>query len=80
MEISVLCFSNENGATCCYLTPKKMLICNELMWNFLHLEIISGNCLRFLGVIFRDILAETTTGRCSLKKADPDFDRIQEEW
>ena len=33
-----------------------------------------------LGVVFRDVLAETTTGRCSLKKADPDFDRIQEEW
>ena len=24
-------------ATCCYLTPKKMLIYNELVWYFLHL-------------------------------------------
>ena len=45
-----------------------MLIYNELMWHFLHLYIISGNHLRFLGVTFRHVLAETTTGRCSLKE------------
>ena len=30
-------WSITNGATCCYLTPKKMPIYNELMWHFLHL-------------------------------------------
>ena len=30
-------FSNGNGATCCYLSPKKMLIYNKLMWHFLQL-------------------------------------------
>ena len=33
--------------------------------------IISGDYLRFLGATFRHVLAETTTGRCSLKEADP---------
>ena len=64
---------NGNGATCCYLTPKKMLIYNDLMWYFLHLQIISENYLRFLGVTFRHALAETTRGRCSLKEPDPRF-------
>ena len=36
-------------------------------------QIISGNYLRFLGVTFRHLLVETTTGKCSLKKADPKF-------
>ena len=40
MEISAKCFSNGNGVTCCYLAPKEMLICNELMWYFLHVYII----------------------------------------
>ena len=29
--------------------------------------------MRFLEVTFRHVLAETTTGRCSLKEADPKF-------
>ena len=52
-----------------------MLIHNELMWHFLHLYIITGNYLRFLGATFRHVLAETTAGRCSLKKADPHFNK-----
>ena len=30
--------------------------------------LISENYLRFLGVTFRHVLAETTTGRCSWKE------------
>ena len=68
--MSAQCFSNANGATCCYLTPNKMLIYNELI-----LQIISGNYLSFLGVTFTYVLvlAETTTASCSLEKADPKF-------
>ena len=51
----------------------QMLIYNVLMWHFLHLQIVSGNYLRFLGVTFRHVLAETTKGRCSLKDVDPTF-------
>ena len=55
--------SNEDGATCCYLTPKKMLTYNDLVWHFPHV----GNyfCRGLLGVTFRHVLAEKTTGRCS---------------
>ena len=49
------------------------------MWNFLHLKIISGNYLRFLGVTFRHLLAGTTRRRCSLKEADPKFDKKREK-
>ena len=37
------------------------------MWHFLHLQIISENYLRFLGVTFRHVSAEKT-GTCSLKE------------
>ena len=45
-----------------------MLIYDDLMWHFLHLQVISGNYLRFLGVTFRHALAETTRGKCSSKR------------
>ena len=54
-----------------FMTSFVDIIYNELMWHFLHF--ILGNYLRFLGVIFMHVLAETTTGRCSLKEADPKF-------
>ena len=35
--------------------------------------------MRFSGVTFRHALAETTTGRCSLKEADPKFSLEREK-
>ena len=55
--------------TRCYLTSKKTPIYSELMY-FLHVYVISENYLGSLGS-FRHVLADTTTGRCSYKKAAP---------
>ena len=53
---------------CCnllaYLTPKQMVVYNEVIWNSLHLQIVSGNYLSFLEAILRHVLTKTTTERC----------------
>ena len=41
--------------SCCYLTPKKTLICNQLIRHFINLKIILGNYRIFLLALFRHV-------------------------
>ena len=57
-----------------------MLIYNELMWLFLHLQIILGNYLRFLGVTVRHVLAKQPQEGVPWKKLIQNFDKKGDGW
>ena len=54
--------------SCCYLAPKKTLICNQLIRHFINLKIILGNyqiiCLYYLDM-YKHSLVSVPRTKCS---------------